>query len=256
MYVRHVFHSEHELASHFGQRFYERWQKLLRAYRERKKMVGVTEALRVTSVALTFIGAVEAGDAGVVRDFDNVLHGHGDMFLVDDTPLVANDDDSVIEPLMWDVACLMLDEHPEFVSTSQYAFDVASDHAWQAYNVMDDAPTKVVYQTSAPEPEVVDEAPSVVDADQTTTELKMLLDMMYAYRNKSMAERTNIRRTIMDTLFLRGIIVPKEIREEIWHFDDEHVVKIDATVDMLRNVSSVTFVENNGNYILSQTNNK
>lgn len=132
MHIRHTIHTEEDLRRRFGLRFLERWRRLLSAYRERFKMNGVN-TMRVACVAVAFCGMAEDGNCETGENFDNLMHGYGEVIELDNEPFVVRDDDDCTGMLAWDAACLMLEEREELLPDIQWAFDIAGRHSVMAY---------------------------------------------------------------------------------------------------------------------------
>lgn len=136
MQVRNVFRSEADLMERFGKRFYERWQRLLCLYRDRKKLNNGVNVLKAASLAMAFYAAAVDGNATVIENFDDMLHGEcQECLVIDDMPVRV--DDEITACLVWDTAELMLDTNSSLPQIAQYAYDVVDKHLWLAYETDD-----------------------------------------------------------------------------------------------------------------------
>lgn len=133
MIIRHIFHNETDLAVRFTPRFYKRWKALVGVYRKRRRMDGVN-VLRVASVAMAFYGAAENGDLQTVSMFDEMLYGRSGCLEMDGERVCVNGEDDCTRLLMWDMACLMIEENAGLAEKAQIAFDVASDRHTYAFD--------------------------------------------------------------------------------------------------------------------------
>lgn len=135
MQIRRIFHTLDELNRQFGGRFCGRLKRLLCAYRRRFGVVDMAMAMRAASVAWAFTALAHGGDVARAEQFDDMLHGlTPERIELDDRPLLYDPDvPSAEEQIVWDIACLMLEEYEAGCDMPQRAYDIAGLHVLYAY---------------------------------------------------------------------------------------------------------------------------
>lgn len=248
MNFRQIFKTEQDLETGLSRRLRERLRRLLCLYKTRRRLEFSSDrVMRMVSVAWAFMGVVEMGNAAEVRAFPELLHRS--EICIDGQPVVLMDD-YADEGLMWDVACLMLEER----SAMQCAYDIAGGYASSlAYD------KEVMGEESA----VVAEVPKVAEVCQHSQSVfsieqkhaiftEMMLKYLRANARKSYKRRSDIKSIVVDMLFAEGIVLPDDVRREISDYDDERETSITAITDMLNNITTLTLIDNKGEYINRQ----
>lgn len=134
MRIAHIFHSIDELENRISLRFRQRLDALLDAYDEKRYKFLKDTQIRAVCVAWAFLQLSLDGNKAMAADFHYMLHGERlEHIEYDNITLHYNDDTGTEEVLMWDIACLMLEEY--VLKLPQFAFDIADRHAYLAYKL-------------------------------------------------------------------------------------------------------------------------
>lgn len=226
MYIRHILHTEEDLAARFCQRFLRRWQRLLCVYKEHHWRLTETEALRCADVAWALFSAVTEGKSGMIEQTGRILDNESrEVIEVGDTTLFTGDGSKEVM-LTWDALCLMLEEI-EPLDEWQYAFDIASPHATMAYKaeVMDEVEEAVVVEEKPAEVSKVLTTTMSEEVMQKATDnselTAFIAECVAVLERKSLEERQKGCHVLMRMVVERDIPLPPDLRERLVHLDDE-----------------------------------
>lgn len=174
MRIAHIFHSIDDLETRISHGFRLKLEQLLCAYKLKKKTVTTPSMLRAMCVAFAFVEMAMDGEQARAAQFDNMLHGLAPEHIEWENSYLRYDDDTLNEELlMWDIACLLLDEHAD--AAPQFAFDIAERHVYMAYRLSQppvpaEAPKQTATAVIAKRPALAAaQRPAAMPIDITTT---------------------------------------------------------------------------------------
>lgn len=90
------------------------------------------------------------------------------------------------------------------------------------------------------------------DEERRNIVLQFLLGFLKENVDKPCEQRRQIKETVMSMLLMDDFRISAAVRQEILHYDDTSDVRIKAILGLLESVSSLTIVENNGEYVSQQ----
>lgn len=184
MRIAHIFHSIDDLETRISLRFKQRLEGLLLAYRQKRREVIQETLIRSACVAWAFVQLSLDGNQAMAADFYDMLHGERPEHIEwENTYLYYNDDTENEELLMWDITCLMLEEH---VGTApQFAFDIAERHEYMAYHLPQQPVPDTKPQQPIPSAKPQRPVPAVTPKQTATADTERPATMKDASRHKT-----------------------------------------------------------------------